>query len=734
MTMTDLTVTTESRTRTRWGVTVLFTVTSFFGAGLLFMVQPMVSKLVLPSYGGSATVWSTASLFFQVVLLAAYAWTHVTSRLGPRQPWLQAAVLLLPLLVLPMALPTDAAPGADANQAIWLLRTLTLMIGLPFAVLSCTGPLTQKWYSWTSGASSDDPYFLYAASNAGSFVGLLSYPFLVEPHLSLAHQREAWSAGYVVFVVLSMACAVIALRSRPTSELPRTHEATEHVTLRRALIWGALAFVPASLSLAITAHLSTDVAPIPLLWVLPLAVYLATFIGAFARRSRSAPIGAARWASALALVTAGTISSVNQGTAFTVNLTLLALAGYVAHARLAADRPGPTHLTMFYLVVAAGGAAGGLVNGLLAPMLFDRVWEYPVMVVLVPLLMIGASHEAGNVISRRYPPAFTAALIAALCVTAAIFAGELSNVVQPTLVTALVELVGLVLIAVLVRWLAVRPLGVALALVVVLGIAAHENETGTIRHLRSFFAAYRVVEADGEHQLTHGSTVHGMQFLAPELRRTPTTYYASNGSCEDVFELMQPRLGHVGVVGLGAGTVAAYGFPGERMTFFEVDRDIVQLAQDPSMFTYVSDSQADIDMVVGDGRLKVGEQPDGAFDLLVLDAFSSDAIPVHLLTREAMATYASKITDDGVLLVHISNRLFDLEPVLAAAARDLGWQASVGHGDSSTPGSVSSLWVALTPNADITAALQAKPQWQPLETSRLVEWTDDYSALLSVLR
>jgi hypothetical protein len=734
MTMTDLKVTTESRTRTRWGVTVLFTVTSFFGAGLLFMVQPMVSKLVLPSYGGSATVWSTASLFFQVVLLAAYAWTHVTSRLGPRQPWLQAAVLLLPLLVLPMALPTDAAPGADANQAIWLLRTLTLMIGLPFAVLSCTGPLTQKWYSWTSGAGAEDPYFLYAASNAGSFVGLLSYPFLVEPNLSLAHQRQAWSGGYVLFVALSMACAVVALRSRrPTSDLPRTPEASEHITLKRALTWGALAFVPASLSLAITAHLSTDVPPIPLMWALPLAVYLATFIAAFARRTRKPPIGVARWACALAVVTAGTISTINTGTALTVNLTLLALAGYFAHARLAADRPATAHLTMFYLVVAAGGAAGGLVNGLLAPMLFDRVWEYPMMVALVPMLMIGARNEAGNLISRRYPMVFGAVLVGAVCVAAGITASALSDA-QPTMTRALGALGGLVLIALVVRWLAVRPLGVVLALVVVLGIGGHENEAGTIRHLRSFFASYRVVEANGQHQLTNGSTIHGTQFLAPELRHTPTTYYASKGSCEDVFELMQPRLDRVGVVGLGAGTLAAYGFPGERMTFFEVDRDIVHLAEDPSMFSYVSDSAADIDMVVGDGRLKVAEQPDASFDLLVLDAFSSDAIPVHLLTREAMATYASKITDDGVLLVHISNRHFDLEPVLASAARDLGWQASVGHGSHSSPGSFFSEWVAMTPNQQLTDSLRSRTEWQPIETSRYVGWTDDYSALVSVLK
>jgi len=280
----------------------------------------------------------------------------------------------------------------------------------------------------------------------------------------------------------------------------------------------------------------------------------------------------------------------------------------------------------------------------------------------------------------------------------------------------------------------VRGLSVGLALLVVITWFSIHAEEHSVHHLRSFFAAYRVLEVDGQHLLTHGSTTHGLQFLDPAMADLPTTYYASPGSCEDVFELMADRLQSVGVVGLGTGTVATYGHPGEQLTFFEVDQEMVDLASDPRYFSFVSDSAADIHMVVGDGRLEVAKQPDAAFDLLVLDAFSSDSIPMHLLTREAMAMYATKLAPGGVLLVHISNRLFDLEPVLAAAATDLGWDATLGRGDGSTPGSTGSIWVALTEDAGVTSDLRSRAQWRPVDLSRQVTWTDDYSSIFSVIK
>lgn len=662
------------------GTTVLFTVTAFLGAALLFVVQPLVARLLLPSYGGSATVWSTASLFFQVVLLLAYLWAHwSTRRWGHRgQPRVQLVLLLLPLAVLPVAVPGGSQPGDDVEPALWLLRTLALMVGLPFLVIACTGPVVQRWYSWV-GPRGEDPYFLFAASNLGSFVGLLAYPFLVEPWLSLAAQRLAWSAGFAAYAVLMASCALVTIRAGRDTAAVRL-ETTPRPAARRILSWGLLAFVPSSLMLGVTAHLSTDVSPIPLLWVVPLAIYLATFVAAFASTSRKPPVlvgWVATVLGAAALYASG--SSDELLPAVVVNLVLVAAVGYAAHGRLAADRPAPDHLTLFFLVVAAGGAAGGLVNGLLAPALLDRVWEYPLILVCLPLLLVGTGPGRPRV-RRAVPVAATAVLLAF-----ALWASQL-------------------------------------------------QVSGAMERTRSFYGAYRVVDDLGTHTLVHGTTVHGRQFFRDPLRRTmPTTYYVSRGSCEDLFRIMAGRLDEVGIVGLGAGTMAAYGEEGERFTFFEIDADIVATARDTDLFTFLADSDADIEVQVGDGRLEIADQPEGTLDLLVLDAFSSDSIPVHLLTREAMREYAAALAPDGVLLVHISNRFFDLEPVLSAAAADLGWDATLGTSLADTPGSTASTWVALTPDYEVTRQLLGQAEWRPVSEDRRVTWTDDYSSVLAVL-
>lgn len=662
--------------------TWLFTVTAFTGAALLFVVQPLVARLLLPSYGGSATVWSTASLFFQVALLASYLWTHWSAqRWGQaRQPQLQLVLLALPVGALPLALPASAAPGDDVDPAVWLLRTLVLMIGLPFAVVACTGPVIQRWYSWV-GARREDPYFLFAASNLGSFVGLLAYPFLIEPTMPLAAQRVAWSVGFGVFAVLMAACAAVTLRGRPVGE--ETPEvATPRPGARRLVTWGLLAFLPSSLMLGVTAHLSTDVTPIPLLWVVPLAVYLATFVAAFARSSRRPPVWAARLSAVLGLVGLLALGETDDlGPVVAVGIALVAVVGYAAHGRLAADRPAADHLTLFYLVVALGGATGGLLNGLLAPTVLDRVLEYPLVLVALPLLLVGirSADRPYDVVRRSAPVALTA-LLAAFAV-----------------------------------W------------------TAQLQEAGAIQHTRSFYGAYRV-QADGDtHVLVHGTTVHGLQFQDDARRTLATTYYGGPGSCADVFAALAGRLDQVGVVGLGAGTIATYGRAGEHFTFFEIDPDIVATAEDPALFTFLRDSAADVDVVVGDGRLSVAEQPAGGLDLLVLDAFSSDSIPVHLLTREAMREYAAALAPGGVLLVHTSNRFFDLVPVLAAAASDLGWAASLGLSRGETEGATASSWVALTADPEVPRRLQSSTYWQPLDDSRLVTWTDDYSSILAVL-
>lgn len=712
-------------------VAVLFASTSFLGAGLLFMVQPLAAKLVLPSFGGSATVWSTSSLLFQVLLLLGYVYAHVsTRRLGARwQPRAHLLLLALPLLVLPIALPAQAAPPADGSPVLWLLRTLVLLVGLPFAVLSATGPLVQRWYAWSDGPRADDPYFLFAGSNLGSFAGLLAYPFLVEPHLTLTQQRVGWSVAFGGFLVLMAACALTVRRPRrgvPGAAATPRPAPPSRGQLARWCLW---AFLPSSLMLSVTAHLSTDIAAVPLLWVLPLAAYLASFVAAFARTARSVPARLVVPCVTVA-VTTGVTSALGSSRLAPVvvlvvvaNVLSVALAGFAAHARLAASRPEPEHLTLFYLVVSVGGALGGLLNGVVAPLLFDGTWEHLLTVALLPVLAVGVLPPTWT---RRRVLAVAATPVAGLAVVAA------ARLVVPgtvDLATGAI-LVGAVVLAVVVGWLTLRaPAALTVTLLLASLAVVVVEERASLLTERTFYGSYRVQEVDGTHRLLHGTTVHGSQFLDPRLAGTPTTYYASDGPFGDAVAASDAR--DLGVVGLGAGAIAAYDV--DRVTFFEIDPVVADIARDQRWFGYLEDSAADIDVVVGDGRLAAASVPEGSYDLLALDAFSSDSIPVHVLTREGVQVFLDRVRPDGALAVHISNRVFDLRPVLAAHARDLGLRAVMGTGGEG-PGAVRSEWVVLTRSDAVADDLLARDRWQPLPTTPTVTWTDDYSSVLSVLR
>lgn len=729
---------TEARALGR-GTTILFASAAFIGAGLLFVVQPLVARLVLPSYGGSSTVWSTSSLFFQVLLLVGYAYTHAsTSRAGRTwQPRLHVLVLLIPLVVLPVALPADAVPSAASSPVLWLLRTLTLMIGLPFLVLATTGPLLQKWYSWTDQERSDDPYFLFAASNLGSFIGLLAYPFVVEPLLSLDDQQRWWSIAFVGYVVLVACCGLVAARSTARSPKDVAESAgparqVAPVTRGQAVRWLILAFLPSALLLAVTSHVTTDVAPVPMLWVVPLALYLATFVVAFALTSRTLSSRLTRVVIAVAFVAA--TSSALPGDEITVLpeiiVQMLMLTGvcFVAHSRLAADRPDPEHLTTYYMVIAAGGALGGLLNGLLAPVLFDRVLEYPLVMIAIPMLVLGMTLDQSSWLDRLATrPVLWAVVLLGL--TGLSLALTARNVLAGHDLSLLAWASILLLVGILAFRMVDQPRLLCLVLVVLFGAPIAVQQTQTLDQSRTFFGSYRVLERGGQNVLIHGTTVHGTQFL-DERSTEPTTYYAESGPLGSVFA--QDGISDVGVVGLGVGTVGTYGEPGMDMTFFEIDPEVVRIAESERLFTYLSDSAADVDVVVGDGRLKVDEQPDEKFDLLILDAFSSDAVPVHLLTTEAMRTYASKLAPDGMMAVHISSRVFNLQPVIAGAAQDLGWPVAAKNGGEGEGASLSE-WVVLSPSPERVDDLVGNDDWRPL-TGHVVTWTDDFSSTLSVLK
>lgn len=719
--------------------TLIFAGTAFFGAGMLFLVQPMIARLLLPSYGGSATVWSTSSLFFQVVLLLGYVYTDRTTRLGPRrQRLVQCVVLLLPLLVLPLALPSDAAPGADVSPVLWLLRTLALVVGVPFLVLATTGPLLQKRYSWLGLARSSDPYFLFAASNLGSFVGLLMYPLLIEPFFSLEQQQRLWSIGFLVFIALTGCCLLIpgGIRAPETSSTAAAVAATdreseeadsERLPLARILRWTAWAFLPSALMLAVTSHISTDIAAIPLLWVIPLGIYLATFVGAFARASRQPPVLVTRIAVLLAAIASfsALVNVAHQPVwfAITIQMVMLALVAFSAHARLAADRPGSARLTTFYLVVAVGGALGGLLNGVVAPLLFDRVLEYALLIVTVPLLMLGLNGRSNDEGRRRQRVRLLTVAVL-LLVPAAGFAVAVHRAPTPLLI------LGLAGFSALVWSLMGSPRLLCAVLVLSQLILLGSSNVGVIDRQRTFYGSLRVKATEDQHRLYDGTTLHGTQFLDSRSSE-PTSYYARSGPLGDVFRSRTFR--DVAVVGLGAGTVAAYGTPGQAMTFFEINPAVVSVARDPHLFTYLTDSPADVSVVTGDGRLGLQSLPEASDDLIVLDAFSSDAIPVHLLTQEAVRMYAARLRPGGLIAIHISNNTFDLRPVLRADADALGWVGVVGTGEGSDAGATPSRWVVLAPTVQDLRELNSRPGWSALPP-RSVTWTDDYSSVLRVLR
>lgn len=620
---------------------------------------------------------------------------HVTTRrLGPRrQPWVHLVLLLLPLLVLPVGLPEHPAPDPGTEPALWLLRVLLVAVGLPFLLLATTGPLLQRWFSWSGHRRAQDPYFLYAASNAGSVVGLLGYPFVIEPTVGLAAQTRWWSIAYGGFLLLVGTCGVLAARAArrgPVVEReparPAAEEPAAAVSVKQRLTWVGLAFVPSSLMLGVTTHVSTDIAAIPLFWTVPLAVYLATFVVAFARSSRRPPRVAAAVAAALAIPALLDVAADWNPAVWlliALHLAVLAAAGLAAHGRLAAGRPPPSQLTGFYLWISVGGALGGLLNGLVAPVVLDRVLEYPLVLALVPLLLLGLTGDAS-----RPRPLWR----------------------QPVLWTTAVLVVG--------------ALGASF-------VSAH-----VLLRDRTFYGSYRVTGTAEKHSLIHGTTTHGWELLDGPNAGEPTSYYSRSGPIGDVMTAYggDPAFRRVGLVGMGVGTLAAYGRPGQRMDFYEIDPAVVRIARDSGLFGFLGRSAADVRVVIGDGRLGLMGAPDAAYGLIVLDAFSSDAIPVHLLTEEAIAGYRRKLAPGGVLAVHITNRHLDLAPVLAAEADRLGLVAVRRHQGGGGELSATSDWVVLAPDAASLQPLRAGGGWAELTREKGVRgWTDDYSSLVQVL-
>jgi hypothetical protein len=699
----------------------LFATAIFSGATLLFLVQPMVARMVLPLFGGSQAVWTTSMLFFQAVLLAGYGYAHASTRLlGPsRQPIVHAFVLVLAVAALPIGRGL-APPPSDASPSLWLLGVLAVTVGAPFFVVTTASPLLQRWLVTSGHTAGRDPYFLYAAGNVGSLLALLAYPIVVEPLLTLDQQARLWSIGYVLFVLLCFGCLIVARRGGALvqSASASVRASVPSLAWRTRARWVAIALVPSSLMLGVTTYISTDVASFPLLWVLPLAVYLLTFVVAFARRPLVTSAAAAR---ILPLPTALVFAQMLGAVSLPLPVTLLAqllvlfFVGALAHGRLAEERPVPERLTEFYFLLSSGGVLGGALNALVAPLVFDSVLEYPLALVLALALRRGGRGRPLDLVP-----------------VVAVFVGCLAGLlIVPSVLAGRAVVAGAVLACLAIG--ARRPLRLTLSfacltLLVALG-------SGGLHTERTFFGVLRVAEQDGEHQLYHGTTLHGVERFAGPLAGQPLTYYSRRGPLGDVFAAY-PRFDRIDAIGLGVGTLAAYGRPGELLTFYELDPAIARVAGDPRFFTYLRDSRADVEIVLGDGRRMIAQVPDGTSDFVIIDAFSSDAVPVHLLTREALELYVSKLRPGGLIAVHVTNRHLDLAPVVARAARSLGlavverYDPAKGARGTRTH----SWWVVIARSPDRLEPLLERSGWRVPNVSGGRVWTDDYSNVLSVVK
>ncbi len=738
----------------------LFVVTTFLGAGLLFLVQPMVAKMLLPRLGGTPDVWNTAMVFFQAMLLAGYAFAHAsTSRLGMRrQPYVQLVVLLVPVAFLPVAIPAGWEPPAGMAPAIWTLVALAVAVGGPFFVLSTSSPTLQRWFSVTDHPAADDPYFLYAAGNVGSLLALIGYPLVFEPRFSLEQQSRIWSIGYVVFVAACGACVVALRRRRATTPVPTTVPAvaasdtipTDAIQTGAVSIdddagplswhrrgrWVLLAFVPSALMLAVTRHISTDIASVPLLWVIPLALYLISFIAAFGRDPSRVVSVSSRAVRLLiipvALTFVATFASV--WLVLLPHLTIFFLIALLAHGRLALDRPAPRRLTEFYLWISVGGVLGGIACALLAPVLFNSIVEYPLILAVALALRTPTPDEAAG---KDRPTWLTVGYVLVLVslVSAAIVLQGAGG--DGSIGPSMLLLAGAAALAYFgARTATSFAAGLALVLVATLFI----SPLPVLHAERTFFGVHRVLRDDEQrHLLANGTTTHGMQ--DPRDPSEPLGYYHRKGPIGDFFAGLDaggpPR--DVAVIGLGSGALAAYGRAGDDFTFYEIDPAVVAIASNPDYFTYLADTPATTHMVLGDGRLSISDAQDAAYDVVILDAFSSDAVPVHLLTLEAVEQYLEQLAPDGVIAFHVSNRYFDLAPVVHRVAEELGLAGAI-KSDNPSPdevaaGRLSSQWVLLSRSPTALGPVMARDGWSSLDVAGDAPlWTDSFSDLLGAFR
>jgi hypothetical protein len=757
-------------------IVIPYALTSFLAAALLFSAEPMIGKMALPPLGGTPAVWNTCLLFFQGSLLAGYllamaaAWADairpsvrpsVGSFGGVGRPAPSAGsfggdgrpapnitttawavlialgfLLVVGYAVQPISLGLDRPDGK--YPAISLLASLVAAAALPLALIAATSPLSQHWFARTDHPRAHDPYFLYAASNAGSLSALLAYPLWIEPNLSLTAQTHIWRQAYAAFAVLLLVCGILAMRRGSTASTD-VADAGESPTLRDWLRWIALAAIPSSWLLGVTTFLTTNLAAMPLLWVIPLAVFLIAFILAFAGSTRPIARRTSRlfpWA-ALAVVLVQLAGFVHV-VWLPLHLGAFFLGCLVCNVGLAGSRPSARYTTSFYLAIALGGVLGGAFNALAAPAVFNGLAEYPLAVVCGCLVFTRVKADPiGSPWRLLMLPSLL--LACALPLTLGLFNSNESLIGVFLLVAAS----GLGVYATVKA--GDQPVRFALTVGAILlaGAAATDPAGTTLFRSRDFHGLVRVTfdrEANCR-RLLHGGTLHGEQSLDPVMRLEPRTYFTRSGPVGDIFRIRRAAsAGDVAVVGLGIGTLAAYAEPGENWTFYELDPTVVRIARDPACFSYLAESRAESqEFVTGDARVRIRESTDRQFSLIVLDAFAADAVPVHLISREAIRLYLSKLAPGGLLVFNITNGYVDFEEVIGLQAADAGLACRVRRDVRTSPderklGKRGSIWAVMGRAEADLRDLADDPRWRPPRTRPGARpWTDDYSDLASYL-
>ena len=719
-------------------MTRLYCLAIFLSSCLLFLVQPLCAKMLLPLLGGTPAVWNTCMVFFQAGLLLGYAYAHAVPRwLGvKRHALLHVALLIAAYFTLPIGLPDEIAVGWP--PVLWLLASLAWAVGIPFVLLAAGAPLLQRWFVSKHHLGPRDPYFLYAASNLGSFLALGLFPFVLEPWFALTQQSDLWRFGFLAVTALMAFC--VPLRAQESAA--GAAAITSSPDWRTRGRWITLGLIPSSLLLSVTTHVTTDIAAIPLLWLIPMGLYLLTFTIAFAgRRLVPQAFSFAGLPMVVIVVAIVLLSEATQplGVVLGVHLLGFVWMALLCHGELARTRPAAEHLTEFYLCLALGGVLGGALNALIAALIFTSLTEYPLMIVAACCFGMAPPSRPNR------DDWLWAAGIGVLTVVL-ILATQSSGLDVSLQNLSVLAMFGAPFLLCYITQTRPARFTLGIAAVLLASGLYHGVHGAAAYRERSYFGIHRVTTVNGLRRLVHGNTVHGQQSLDPARRREPLTYYSRIGPIGDLFRVYHgdPRLQRVGIVGLGAGSLAAYSQPGQDWTYFEIDPSVERIAENPKLFTYLNDARGAIHIDLGDARLQLKHSTQ-KFGVLIVDAFGSDAIPMHLLTREAMQIYLDHLEPNGLLAFHISNHYVDLEPVLARLGEAMQPPQLIAYvrrhrvlsEEEKSAGIMQSDWAVFARrDVDIEPLLANRAlQWRPVKTRANVGvWTDDHSNLFQVFR